>query len=75
MKRNLFALFGSVAVLLTATVATIAASVQAPGAQISGTQPTPSDPMIQRQDQMIQDRALERLQDRAEEEDFLNTLD
>jgi hypothetical protein len=63
MKRNLFALFGSVAVLLTATVATIAATAQA-GAQTSGAQQTPTnDPMIQQQDRA------------EEEEDFLNTLD
>jgi hypothetical protein len=82
MKHNLFALFGSVAVLLTATAATIAASAQAPGAQTSGTQqspitqPTPGAPMIQQQDQTIQDRTLERLQVRAEEEeDLLDILD
>ena len=63
MKRNLFALFGSVAVLLAATVATIAATAQA-GAQTSGAQQTPTnDPMIQQQDRA------------EEEEDFLNTLD
>jgi hypothetical protein len=68
MKRNLFALFGSVAVLLTATVATIAATAQA-GAQTSGAQQSPiaqtptDDPMIQQQDRA------------EEEEDFLNTLD
>ena len=77
MKRNLFALFGSVAVLLTATAASIAASAQA-GTQTSGTQQspiaqTPSAPMIQQQDQTIQDPALERLQDLAE--DFLSLLD
>jgi hypothetical protein len=64
MKRNhLFALFGSVAVLLTATVVTIAATAQA-GAQTSGAQQTPTnDPMIQQQHRA------------EEEEDFLNTLD
>jgi len=77
MKRNLFALFGSVAVLLTATAASIAASAQA-GTQTSGTQEsltaqTPSAPMIQQQDQTIQDPALERLQDLTE--DFLSLLD
>jgi hypothetical protein len=63
MKRNLFALFGSVAVLLIATVATIAATAQA-GTQTPGAQQTPTnDPMIQQQDRA------------EEEEDFLNTLD
>ena len=63
MKRNLFALLGSVAVLLTATVATIAATAQA-GVQTSGEQQTPTnDPMIQQQNRA------------EEEEDFLNTLD
>ena len=64
------------AVLLATTVATIAASAQTSGTEQSAIAPTPIDPMIQQQDQTIQERALERLQDRAEEgEDFLNTLD
>jgi len=63
MKRNLFALFGSVVVLLTATAATIAATAQA-STQTSGAQQTPTnDPMVQQQDRA------------EEEEDFLNTLD
>ena len=72
MKRNLFALFGSVVVLLTATAATIAATAQA-STQTSGAQQTPTnDPMVQQQDQTIQDPAPERLQDLA---GFLSLLD
>ena len=74
MKRNLFALFGSVAVLLTATAASITASAQTSGTELIAQ--TPTDPMVQQQDQTIQERALVRLQAHAEEEeDFLNILD
>ena len=74
MKRNLFALFGSVAVLLTATAASITASAQTSGTELIAQ--TPTDPMLQQQDQTIQERALVRLQAHAEEEgDFLNILD
>jgi TolA-binding protein len=69
--------------ILTTTAAILAcgsaASAQAPGAQgpstqqSSTTQPT-SDPVLQQQNQT--DHALERLQDRAEEEeDVFNILD
>ena len=77
MKRNLFALFGSVAVLFTATAASITASAQTSGTEQSPIAQTPTDPMVQQQDQTIQKRvALVRLQARAEEEeDFLNILD
>ena len=74
MERNLFALFGSVAVLLTATAASITASAQTSGTELIAQ--TPTDPMVQQQDQTIQERALVRLQAHAEEEeDFLNILD
>ena len=74
MKRNLFALFGSVAVLFTATAASITASAQTSGTELIAQ--TPTDPMVQQQDQTIQERALVRLQAHAEEEgDFLNILD
>ena len=74
MKRNLFALFGSVAVLLTATAASITASAQTSGTELIAQ--TPTDPMVQQQDQTIQESALVRLQAHAEEEgDFLNILD
>ena len=74
MKRNLFALFGSVAVLLTATAASITASAQTSGTELIAQ--TPTDPMVQQQDQTIQERALVRLQAHAEEEgDFLNILE
>ena len=76
MKRNLFALFGSVAVLITATAASITASAQTSGTEQSPIAQTPTDPMVQQQDQTIQERALVRLQAHAEEEgDFLNILD
>ena len=76
MKRNLFALFGSVAVLLTATAASITASAQTSGTEQSPIDQTPTDPMVQQQDQTIQESALVRLQAHAEEEeDFLNILD
>jgi hypothetical protein len=74
MKRNLFALFGSVAALLTATGASITASAQTSGTELIAQ--TPTDPTLQQQDQTIQERALVRLQAHAEEEeDFLNILD
>ena len=73
MKCNPFALFGSVAVLLTATAASITASAQASGTEQSSIAQTPTDPMVQQQDQTIQDPALERLQDLTE--DFLSLLD
>jgi len=74
MKRNLFALFGSAAALLTATAASITASAQTSGTELIAQ--TPTDPMLQQQDQTIQERALVRLQAHAEEEeDFLNILD
>jgi hypothetical protein len=76
MKRNLFALFGSVAVLITATAASITASAQTSGTEQSPIAQAPTDPMVQQQDQTIQERGLVRSQAHAEEEgDFLNILD
>ena len=76
MRKQVLILTTTAAILACGA---IAASGQAPGAQTPSTQqrpttqPTPA-PMLQQQNQM--DRSLERLQDRAEEEeDLLKILD
>jgi len=76
MRKQVLRLTTTAAIL---TCGDIAASGQAPGAQTPSTQQSPTTqptpgPMLQQQNQI--DRSLDRLQDRAEEEeDLLKILD